>query len=620
MSRFPEALKDTVSSGSSPPRGRQPAVSSPFPAAPVTPTRRRNSAPTFSPSSHANILRVYPFDGAQAIVVNNLSVFDREIRTAGAFIHVDFYNNINAFVLRVVVPTRQFEDAPPLTRGVLSDHLELGRLTLFVAEDQGRDGSGYFSVRTRPEIVALERQLASVEVPEIMVAGVVALSDPILLSDAGLDHEVVSFNSLDGVSQAAVRRWCERYGSGRPNRRSDNIEIPDTAPVARSRETTRLLRELRILRRGSRGTAIIQWIITREIRRFRGYIEEHPLYEQATNLLQRFQQLFNEVVLETTTHNNIRASSNQESVGGRIWVRFDINGVVERPTHTYTRNRARNDAAIVGAFDPQQDVRNRLTRIDWQIAQELFFRAFPALTVTTVNRTDSAGRMTTVTTINNAQTPASRTAGRLAQFGLSTPPSPTPDATLSPTQVSFFADTDCRSSQTPSEYAAYHARHASARRQWPEAIRASCHDEREASPGISHYEDQNRPRDEWHVIGGNGGAAILSGHPGGIDGSYLQSLGFPITRGGELKRRLTAASYRSPSQRENEAKRMRRFPTPEPYNGARRALGEIRLIRAEEDQEEEVLEFSEDEEDEEDEEEEGENEMDWDRLNEGEGI
>ncbi|KAF3187918.1 hypothetical protein TWF788_001382 [Orbilia oligospora] len=518
MSRFPEALKDTVSSGSSPPRGRQPAVSSPFPAAPVTPTRRRNSAPTFSPSSHANILRVYPFDGAQAIVVNNLS----EIRTAGAFIHVDFYNNINAFVLRVVVPTRQFEDAPPLTRGVLSDHLELGRLTLFVAEDQGRDGSGYFSVRTRPEIVALERQLASVEVPEIMVAGVVALSDPILLSDAGLDQEVVSFNSLDGVSQAAVRRWCE--------------------------------------------------------------------------------------------------SSNQESVGGRIWVRFDINGVVERPTHTYTRNRARNDAAIVGAFDPQQDVRNRLTRIDWQIAQELFFRAFPALTVTTVNRTDSAGRMTTVTTINNAQTPASRTAGRLAQFGLSTPPSPTPDATLSPTQVSFFADTDCRSSQTPSEYAAYHARHASARRQWPEAIRASCHDEREASPGLSHYEDQNRPRDEWHVIGGNGGAAILSGHPGGIDGSYLQSLGFPITRGGELKRRLTAASYRSPSQRENEAKRMRRFPTPEPYNGARRALGEIRLIRAEEDQEEEVLEFSEDEEDEEDEEEEGENEMDWDRLNEGEGI
>ncbi|KAK6500962.1 hypothetical protein TWF506_003720 [Arthrobotrys conoides] len=582
MSRFPEALKDTVASGSSPPRGRQSTASS-------------------SPLS-----------------VESLETLVQEAQAAGAFIHVDFFNNINAFVLRVVVPIRQLEDAPPLTRGVLSDHLELGRLTLFVTEGQGRDDSGYFSVRSRPEMVALERQLATVEVPEIMVVGVVTLSEPMLLSDARLEREVVSFNSLDGLGQTAVRRWCERYGSGRPNRRSDNIVIPETAPLARSRETTRVLRDLGILRRGTRGSAITQWILTREIRRFRAYIEEHPLYEQATNLLQRFQQLFNEAALETTTHNSLRASSNQESIGGRIWVRFDINGVVERPTHTYTRNRARNDAAATGVFDPNQDVRNQLTRIDWQIAQELFFRAFPALTVTTVNRTDSSGRMMTVTTVNNAQTPASRTAGRLAQFGLTTPPSPTPEAILSPTQISFFADTDCRSSQTPSEYAAYHARHASARRQWPEAVRASCHEEREVSPGLSHYEDQNRVGDEWHVAGGNSGAAILAGHPGGIDGNYLQSLGFPMTRGGELKRRLTAASYRSPSQRENERKRIRRFPTPEPYHGTRAVLEEIHLIGAEEE-DEEVLEFSADEEEEEQEGEgETENEMDWDHLNERE--
>ena len=126
-----------------------------------------------------------------------------------------------------------------------------------VTESQGRDGSGYFSVRYRPEMVTLERQLARVEVPEIMVVGVVNLSDPILLADAGLEREVVAFNSLDGSGQTAVRRWCERYGSRRPNLRSDNIEIPEAAPLARSRETNGLLRELKILRRSSQGNAII---------------------------------------------------------------------------------------------------------------------------------------------------------------------------------------------------------------------------------------------------------------------------------------------------------------------------------------------------------------------------
>ncbi|RVD82170.1 uncharacterized protein DFL_006604 [Arthrobotrys flagrans] len=581
MSRFPDALEDVVWGGSTPSRGRQPT---PFPGGPSTPNRRRNSAPAFSPPSHGNTLHVYPFDSAQAVVVNNLS----EIQAAGVLIHVDFFNDTNAFVLRIVVPTRQFEGSPPLTRGVLSENLELGRLTLLVTDGNLREGSGYFSVRSRPEMVALERRLARVEVPEVMVVGVVNLSEPILLADARLERGVVAFSSLDRVGQRAVRRWCERYGSRRPNRRSDNIEVPQTAPLARSRETNGLLREIGVLRRSAQGNAIIEWILTREIRRFRAYIEGHPLYDQATNLLQRFQQLFNEAATETTTHNNIRASSNQEVVGSRVWVRFDIDGVVERQTHTFTRNRARarNDAATIGVFDPHQDVRNRLTRIDWQLAQELFFRAFPALTVTTINRTDSSGQMTTVTTINNAQTPASRTAGHLAQFGLSSPPSPAPDATLSPTQVSFFADTDCRSSQTPSEYAAYHARHASVTRQWAEATRASCHEEREASPGLSHYDDQNR------VV--------------------FEKFGVSDDERGELKRRLTAASYRSPQQRESESKRVRRFPTPEPYDADRRVLEEIRLPEQdEEDERGEELEFSEDEESEE----EGEDGMD---LNDGE--
>ncbi|KAK6345686.1 hypothetical protein TWF718_007595 [Orbilia javanica] len=449
-----------------------------------------------------------------------------------------------------------------------------------------------------------------------MVVGVVELSEPVILSDVRLQRELVAFSGLDSSGQRAIRRWCGRYGSRRPNRRSDNIEIPEGAPLARSRETNEVLRELRITPRSSQGTAIIDWILTHETQRFRAYIETHPFYEQATNFLQRFQQLFNEASMETNTHNNIRASSNQEVIGSRIWVRFDIDGVVERPTHTYTRNRARNGTATAGVLDPHQDIRSRLTRIHWHLAQEVFFRAFPATTVTTVNRTDSSGHTTTVTTINNIQTPASRTAGRLAQFGLSSPPSPTPDASISPTQISFFADTDCRSSQTPSEYAAYHARHASAARQWPEAVRASCHEEREVSPGLSHYDDQNRiTGGEWHTVGGgHGAAAILSGHPGGIDGQYLQSLGFPMTRGGELKRRLTAASYRSPEQRESENKRMRRFPTPEPYHGSRRALEEIQLPEHQMQDEELQEEFSESEESEDDDEG-GENGMGLDNSN-----
>ncbi|KAK6504611.1 hypothetical protein TWF481_006550 [Arthrobotrys musiformis] len=551
--------------------------------------------------------------------LESLEALVQEIQAAGALIRVEFFNDINALVLRVIAPSRQFEGSPPLSRGVLSEFLELGRLNLFTA--QARDGSGYFSVRSRPEVVALERQLARVEVPEIMVVGVTNLSDLVLLAEPALEQQAVAFNSLNASGQRAIRRWWDRYGSGRPNLRSENIEIPENAPLATSAETRRLLRELGIFQRGTQGTMVIQWILTREIRRFRAYLEGHPLYEQATNLLQRFQQRFNEADTENITQNNIRASSNQEGVGSHTWVRFDIDGVVEQPTHPYTRTRARIDASasLLANPDPLHDVRNQLTRIDWQLAQELFFRAFASLTVTTVNRTDSAGRTTTVTTINNAQTPASRTAGRLAQFGLTTPPSPTTEtATASPTQVSFFADTDCRSSQTPSEYAAYHARHARAARQWPEAARASCREEREVSPGLSHYEDQNRVTDGWRGLGfgGHGAASILVGHPGGIDGNFLRSLGFPMTRGSELKRRLTAASYRSPALREmDQRKKVRRFPTPEPWSGdhGSRVLQELELPEAEEE-EEEV--FSEDEESEEEGEEEAEdNEMDWERLN-----
>ncbi|KAK6528523.1 hypothetical protein TWF281_009764 [Arthrobotrys megalospora] len=566
MSRLSEALKDTIDSGSTQPRRRPLADSTSFssPAVPSTPTRRRNSAPS------------------------SLETLVQEIQAAGALIRVEFDNEVNALVLRVVAPVRRLGNTPPLTRGILPELIELGRLSLLVTEGQGHEGTGYYSLRVRPEMVALERQLARVEVPEIMIAGVASLSDLALLENDGFAREVVTFGSLTCLNQMAVRRWCERYGSGRPNLRSDTVEIARTAPLARSRETAALLREMGILQRSTEGNTVVEWILTREIRRFRAYIEEHPLYEQAINFLQRFQQLFNESASETTTHNNIRASSNQEVVGGRIWVRFDIEGTIDRPTHTYTRTRARTGALTVPNNSPYRDVRNRLTRIDWQLAQELFFRAFPALSVITINRTDASGRTTTVTTISNIQTPASRAAGRLAQFGLTTPPSPTNDLP-SPTQVSFYADTDCRSSQTPSEYAAYRARHASAARQWPEAVRASCREEREPSPGLSHYSDQNGIHEaDWPVFGGGHGiASILSGHPGGIDGEYLRSVvGIPMTRGGELKRRLTAASFRSSTPRKSDKKRMRRFPTPEPFDRNSRVLQEIEVERGSDDEEE----------------------------------
>ncbi|KAK6345685.1 hypothetical protein TWF718_007594 [Orbilia javanica] len=78
MSRLSEALKDTIAGSPNPPRGRQPAASTTF-STDSTPSRRRNSAPSFSPSQ-ANVLNIQPFDNAQAIVVNNLSVFDRVAR------------------------------------------------------------------------------------------------------------------------------------------------------------------------------------------------------------------------------------------------------------------------------------------------------------------------------------------------------------------------------------------------------------------------------------------------------------------------------------------------------------------------------------------------------------
>ncbi|KAK6360130.1 hypothetical protein TWF730_006283 [Orbilia blumenaviensis] len=578
---------------------------------PATPGRRRCSAPALTPSA-----------ARSATVDGSLESFAGNLLTAGAVIRVEFFTGIDAVIVRVLVPLASLRNAPPVTRGVIPGPIELGRITLFTSQVEGPSRPGYFAVRTRLELVALERQFANVAVPETVVFSIVNISEPALLEDEGLARQPTSFASLNQSLQQAVRNWCERHGASLPDPLSNEITIPRNAPLARSKNTSTFLKGHNVFPRSPEGHSVINYIISQEVRRFRKFIERNSLYEQSTDLLQRFQQLFNETLAEATARNSIRPVSEREDMESRIWVKFDLNGVIERPDHASSRTRARFVAGD-GGGQTDRDVRNRLDHIDWELAQDVFCKALPRVTVTTVNRRDSAGRMTSVTTVNNVQndpeTPAtSRITNRLTQFGIGGTPPPgeknSPSQSTSPTQISFYADTDCRSAQSPTEYAEYQSRHARARRHWPDAARASCNEEREVSPGLEYYQDQNRLYESDMPFVSSSPfpiTSVLSGIPGGINTTDLRNLGYPLgpRRSTEVKRRLNAASYRSPLANSEAPPVLRRFPTPEPYQN-RRVLQEIDPEMENNGDEMEVVETEEEETTDEDEMDESESETD----------
>ncbi|KAJ6260105.1 hypothetical protein Dda_4326 [Drechslerella dactyloides] len=497
--------------------------------------------PTVITTADDSVVR--PFEAAEAVVVGNLG-----LPAAAATVRLEFQQSSNAFVLRVMTPASQYIPAGNVIRGVVPDDIELARLVLAVREDVGSDmatgrrrsvrvaaaasasRAGRYALRVRLEAAAVDRRLLQIEIPETLVVGDMhAVGEAHMLGDAVFGMQSTTFAQLSAIQQEAIGEWTRMYWE---NEAQGTVGNAGAVSTAKARDLLALLRHHNLKPSSADGRAIIELVTAQEVGRFRRFLESQPAYSHARDLLQRFQQL-----IETT-------GSQPGS-----WVRFDIINTVERTTPAATR--ARGSATE----PPRPDVRQTLNRLDWSVAQQTFSQNINDTTATAPSNGD--GIRGQAHRLGVPETPATKTAVQLAQFGLVTPQIPAPPSS-SPHTLSIYADTECRSPATPTKQQEYKARHARAANEWPQEALESRHEQRELSPGSSHNGDENViGEDEWPMYpGGHLGTDILAGHPGGL------SLGL-VRSGGSFKRKLTAASFRSPTPR--GAKRARQFPPPEPY-------------------------------------------------------
>ncbi|EPS44195.1 hypothetical protein H072_1847 [Dactylellina haptotyla CBS 200.50] len=414
-----------------------------------------------------------------------------------------------------------------------SEDIELATVVIRVPENTRHKRNGHYAVKSERELVAVDGETTFIEIPEMMILHTIAVGEvkPLTTADDG------SFQKLNKRQKEVARRWSQTYWGMQPEEK----RIPEGGPPTKGVEMYNLLKENGFEASNSDGLQIVHWAHYQEIRRFCRNLEQQPIYEQAVNLLQRFQRLFNESLPSEAFYDTAR--TDHKNISRALWLHFGITHTIKKkpPMEATLRTRARQ------YHTANPDIRDHLTRLDWNKAQDLL--PLPPLSTPALRRALSP---------SHYETPATKTASHLADFGFSTPPSP--DSSLS-----VYQNTSCRTSRTPSENAEYKERHAKARAEWQQdAGEPSGDQEREISPPEDHYGDENmEDEDEWHRGGqGEGLREMLAeGQPGGFEQGVLNSFALN-SRGAQVKRRLTAASFQSPTPR-REKKKGTPFPEQE---------------------------------------------------------
>ncbi|KAF3927342.1 hypothetical protein ABW21_db0203028 [Orbilia brochopaga] len=427
-----------------------------------------------------------------------------------------------------------------------------------VAASASTSRAGRYALRVRQEAVAVDRRLLQIERPEeLIITGFRSVGNFQVFGDNVFENQPQGFEHFNAAQREAVSQWGRRYWQ---------VGAEEAVTAGRLNELMAMLRDFNMRPSSPEGRAVIEYITAHEVGRFRAFLQQQFEYQHAEQLMRGLHQL-------------LEPDNDGEGMDDCPWARFQITGTVERALPVVTRARG------LAAEPPRSDIRRSMTRLDWGAAQQMFTSSSDQRPVT-VEHGQRVQEIPAANFLSVPETPATRTASQLGQFGLDTPQTPAQNS--SPSQVSMYADTECQSPTSPSTRAAYRARHERVVNEWSAQFLASRDDQRSPSPASTTYEgDENVIGiHEWPVYpGGHGGTDILAGQPGGFSMGLVRSAP-------SLKRRLTAASFRSSTPR--AAKKAKTFPPPQPWNPNAVDTGA--------DMEEEEGAEEEDEEDEEDEE------------------
>ncbi|EWC48802.1 hypothetical protein DRE_00107 [Drechslerella stenobrocha 248] len=463
---------------------------------------------------------------AQQVSLGNIE--DIKLASVTPKLRLEFEYDDTALVLRFTIPAKTFLTTAHIISSVLPDEIELARIALGVRESadgltpvrgrrrgRRRDTAASavsYALKVKKAVSAVDRRLVQVETPEnMLVTGIRSVGQVRVFGDRVFQDEPVAFGELDKVQQAVAKQWSRFFWGLEPE---DVKRGVGALPTAQTKDIRALWKANSIKPSSTDASQVNRWIVAQEVERFRLFIEQQPAYESAVNLLQRFRDVMTKKVP--------LGSRGLQNADSKIW--FGIAGLIERRSPTKTRSRG------LAAESTRPNVRRHLVPLAWEAE-------YSAL-----------------------ETPTASAANRLAGFSLESPGTPSKQPDQSPSPLSIYADTDCCSPQTPSERAVYVARHARGAREWPQGAYDSWADSREPSPASSHANDENTIGvDEWPVMpGGHGSTSILTGHPGGL------SLGL-VRSEPDLKRRLTAASFRSSTPRRG-VKKIKKFAPPMPYS------------------------------------------------------
>ncbi|KAF3928567.1 hypothetical protein AA313_de0200470 [Arthrobotrys entomopaga] len=429
------------------------------------------------------------------------------------------------------------------------------------------NGKGYYALKSAREMIFGVDGLAEVDTPKILVLTAVEVGEiegfgnlKLKIDEIGVDDvEVITFDMLNDMQKAAAIEWsgCNPDGSGYEN----------AVASGGWKKMRRVLNKYGL--QFEERSQFIKWAGAHEVDGLRRYIEQQPVFEQAQMLLQSFRRLFNKTL--TARAQDTSVSFRSTRISRTMWVQFGIETTVSRPAYQRSLHRVK----AMARHPRYLDAREALNVMDWDKAMHLcpiLSPSFGSLN-SPLNFLRERKRKRRYCSSSSSDTSSNSHSDCETERCRDISP------------ISIYADTECRSPCTEENNAAYKARHAMARIDWPQHIRDSCTAERQPSPSSSSSSEDDSSgkedgieEEEWPVVPGRirkhyhgrfSGVVemVAGGVPGGMDFGLVRSDGRNSGRG--VTRRLkNKASFRpggssSDGRRKRERKRLKKFPPSE---------------------------------------------------------